>query len=310
MAQGVEGGSMKVAFNRRGFLQAAGLAAASSVVAEARTGAQTSGGMAHPQTRLLTGCCAYSYGNYLGAGKMTMEDFILRAVDLGVVGVDITAYWLKSKEANYLHNLRHIAQKHGILFSGAACGTAMCAPDAAKRSALVTEIKQWIDVADLLGASHLRVFGGELPHGATVAQGKDWVVEVMKPACDYAAGKGVTLGIESHHGITSMASDIIEILHRVDSPYAGCNLDITHFPIDPYAQIEALAPYATMTHIRDHFDKPKREPIDLDRVWQMFAKAGYQGFMAAEYEGEEDPLTGVPKLLAKIKSLCKKYSSV
>jgi hydroxypyruvate isomerase len=65
-----------------------------------------------------------------------------------------------------------------------------------------------------------------------------------------------------------------------------------------------------MTHIRDHFDKPKREPIDLERVWRMFAKAGYQGFMAAEYEGEEDPVTGVPKLLAKIKSLCKKYSSV
>ena len=33
--------------------------------------------------------------------------------------------------------------------------------------------------------------------------------------------------------------------------------------------------------------------------------------MAAEYEpGTEDPATGVPKLLAKIKTLCKKYSSV
>jgi L-ribulose-5-phosphate 3-epimerase len=116
--------------------------------------------------------------------------------------------------------------------------------------------------------------------------------------------------MESHHGITTMASDIIEILHRVNSPYAGCNLDITHFPKDPYAQIEALIPYATMTHIRDHFDKPKREPIDLERVWRMFAKAGYQGFMAAEYEGEEDPMTGVPKLLATIKMLCKKNSTV
>jgi sugar phosphate isomerase/epimerase len=241
---------------------------------------------------------------------MTMEDFILRAVDLEVVGVDMTAYWLKSKEPHYLLNLRHLARKHGILFSGAACGTAMCEPAAAKRAALVTEIKQWVDVADLLGTSHLRVFGGELPTGASVAQGKDWVVEVMRPASDYAAEKGVTLGIESHHGITTMASDIIEILHRVNSPYAGCNLDITHFSNDPYAQIEALIPYATMTHIRDHFDKPKQEPIDLERVWRMFAKAGYQGFMAAEYQGEEDPITGVPKLLATIKMLCKKNSTV
>jgi L-ribulose-5-phosphate 3-epimerase len=299
---------MKTVFDRRGFLQAAGFAAATSLVADVRAGARPAEETAQP--RLLTGCCAYSYGKYLEAGQMTMEDFILKAVELEVVGVDMTAYWLKSKEPAYLHNLRHLAFKHGILFSGAACGTEMCEPNASKRAALVTEIGQWVDVAELLGVSHLRVFGGQLPHGATMAQGKDWVVEVMKPACDYAARKGVTLGIESHHGITSMAADIIEILHRVDSPYARCNLDITHFPKDPYVQIEALIPYATMTHIRDHFDEPKPDPIDLERVWQMFAKGGYQGFMAAEYESKEDPAAGVPKLLAKIKVLCKKYSSV
>jgi hypothetical protein len=32
--------------------------------------------------------------------------------------------------------------------------------------------------------------------------------------------------------------------------------------------------------------------------------------MSAEYEGQEDPLTGVPKLVSKIKELCKKYSTV
>jgi sugar phosphate isomerase/epimerase len=299
---------MMTSLNRRTFLQAAGLAAASSLVAEVNSVAQPAEAAKRP--RLLTGCCAYSYGPLLEHGKMTMEDFILKAVELEVVGVDMTVYWMKSKDPAYLHGLRRLAQKHGLLFSGAACGTEMCEPNADKRAALVTEIGQWIDVADLLGASHLRLFGGELPKGATVAQGKGWVVEVLKPAADYAAKKGVTLGLESHHGITSMAADIIEIIQRVDSPYVGCNLDITHFPKDPYAQIEALIPYATMTHIRDHFDEPKPDPIDLDRVWQMFAKGGYQGFMAAEYESETDPGEGVNKLVAKIKTLCKKYSSV
>ena len=32
--------------------------------------------------------------------------------------------------------------------------------------------------------------------------------------------------------------------------------------------------------------------------------------MSAEYESDEDPMTGVPKLVDKIKKLCKKYSSV
>lgn len=300
---------MKIMFDRREFLQAAGVAAASPLVTRVAAGDQSVGAMAQ-RPRLLAGCCAYSYLKYLQAGSMTMEDFIARAVDLDVVGVDVTVYWLKSQEPAYLHSLRHLAFKHGITFSGAACGTKMCERDAGKRAAKIAEIQKWVDVAEMLGASHLRVFGGYVPPGATLAQGKDWVVEVMKPACDYAAKKGVTLGMESHNGITTMAADIIEILERVDSPYAGCNLDITHFPTDPYAQIEALVPYATMSHIRDHFDEPHPDPIDLDRVWQMFAKAGYQGFMAAEYESKEDPETGVPKLLAKIKTLCKKYSSV
>jgi hypothetical protein len=32
--------------------------------------------------------------------------------------------------------------------------------------------------------------------------------------------------------------------------------------------------------------------------------------MSAEYEGKEDAMTGVPKLIEKIKALCRKYSSV
>jgi sugar phosphate isomerase/epimerase len=294
---------------RRGFLKAAGLAAAGALLADDRASARPREGTANTRPRLLSGCCAYSYAKYLKAGKMTMEDFILKAVELEIDGVDITTYWLKSTEPAYLFGLRHLAFKHGVPFSGAAIGTDMCQPDPAARAEELEKIKKWVDATEVLGASHLRVFGGEVPSGATDAQGIEWVVETMKPACEYAAKKGVTLGIESHGGITSKASNILEILHRVDSPYAGCNLDISNFLEDPYSQVEALIPCATHTHIRDSYGEP-RKPLDLDRVWQMFAKAGYQGFMSAEYEGEEDPQTGVPKLVAKEKTLCKKYSSV
>ncbi len=75
-----------------------------------------------------------------------------------------------------------------------------------------------------------------------------------------------------------------------------------------YAQIEATLPYATHSHIRDVFENG--QAVDLDRVWPLFARANYKGFMSAEYEGEEDPSTGVPKLVEKIKTLCRKYSSV
>jgi sugar phosphate isomerase/epimerase len=240
---------------------------------------------------------------------MTMEDFILEAVELEIDGVDMTTYYLKSTEPSYLLGLRRLAFRNGVPFSGAAIGTNMCQPDPTKRAAEIDKIKKWLEATELLGASHLRVFGGEVPQGATDEHGIQWVVETMKPACDYAAAKGITLGIESHGGITSKAANIIEILRRVDSPYAGCNLDISNFQEDPYTQIEACVPYATHTHIRDFYGQARR-PLDLERVWNLFAQGGYKGFTSAEYEGEEDPKTGVPKLLAKIKALNKQYSTV
>jgi sugar phosphate isomerase/epimerase len=286
---------------------AASMAVAAAFPNLTKARAETQASSSRP--RLFSGCCAYSYAKDLEKGSMSMEDFILKAVEFGIDGVDITTYWLKSTEPAYLTSLRHLAFKNGVCFSGAGISTNMCQPDAAKRAAEIEKIKKWIDAAEWLGTSHLRVFGGNVPKSASIEQGVQWVVETMKPSCDYAAQKGITLGIEDHHGITAKASTVLEIVKRVDSPYAGINLDITNFSEDAYNQIEACVPYATHTHIRDVFSETK-EPVDLDRVWQMFAKAGYKGFMSAEYEGDEDPMTGVPKLLAKIKALCGKYSSV
>lgn len=240
-----------------------------------------------------------------------MQDFIREIVKMGSVGADMTVYWFKSTDPAYLNDLRHLAFKSGVPFSGAACGSSMVQATAAKRQEVLADIKKWVDVTDSLGASHLRVFGGKLPAGATVKQGTDWVVEVMKPAVEYSSRKGITLGIEDHGGVTQNADVCLEIMRRVDSPYAGINLDITHFIAtgseDPYSQIKACIPYATHTHIRDHFDDGT--PIDMDRVWRMFRDGGYKGYMSVEYEGNEDPMTGVPKLIDKIKALCAKYST-
>lgn len=292
---------------RRKFLQTAVVATAGSFCREvaAKSEPETA---SSTKPRLFVGCCAYSYAKYLEKGQMTMEEFIHKGVELGVHGVDITTYWLKSTEPSYLTSLRHLAFKNGMPFSGTAIGTNMCQADATKRAQELEKIKHWVDATEWLGASHLRVFGGELPASASIEQGIQWVVETMKPACDYAAKRGITLGIEDHGGITRKASTIIEILRRVDSPYAGMNLDISNFPENEYTQIEASIPYATHTHIRDLFSET-HEPIDLERVFQLFARGGYKGYMSAEYEGAEDPMTGVPKLIAKIRALCNKYSS-
>jgi len=307
---------MPKGIDRRDFLRAAGPAviAGPELARAARTWAPTA--RTAPGSietlRLLTGCCAYSYSKLLGAGKMTMEDVIRKAVELGIDGVDMTAYWFKSTDPAYLASLRHLAFKQGVCFSGAAIGASTVQAESGKRAQVLEEIKKWVDVTESLGAPHLRVFAGTLPAGATVEQAIEWTVDTLKKTCEYAGKKGITLGIEDHEGITQNADACLEIVNRVASPFFGINLDITNFipteKADAYAQIEATVPYATHSHIRDRFQNG--QAVDLDRVWQIFARSNYKGFMSAEYEGEEDPSTGVPKLVDKIKALSTKYSSV
>ncbi|MGA2170868.1 MAG: sugar phosphate isomerase/epimerase family protein [Terracidiphilus sp.] len=313
---------MRSMVNRRQFVKTVGLGALAgagmgAVGAQAVPAAQSDVKADKSKlARLFPGCCAYSYDKDLRHGPMTMEDFILKAVDLRLVGVDMTAYYLKSTDPEYLHGLRHLAYKHALAFSGVACGVSMVQADAAKRADSLNQIKKWVDVTDELGASHLRIFAGKLPDGASVKDAVDWVVESMKAACDYSGQKGITLGVEDHEGLTQSADLCLEIMQRVNSPYAGINLDITNFIATPtqdaYAQIAACIPYATNIHIRDHFYD--HTPVDMDRVWQIFAQAGHQGYVSAEYEasspGSLPPATGVPKLVDEIQALCKKYSSV
>ena len=107
---------------RKDFFRAAGpaLITAPEFARAARIWTPTPGTVAGP--RFLTGCCAYSYSKLLTVGKMTMEDVIRKAVELGIDGVDMTAYWFKSTDPAYLASLRHLAFKNGVCFSGAATG--------------------------------------------------------------------------------------------------------------------------------------------------------------------------------------------
>jgi sugar phosphate isomerase/epimerase len=311
---------MKNKIARRDFLKTAGagaLAGAGAVTGAplARAAAAETHSDSNKKPRLLSSCCAYSYRELLSTDKMTYEDLILKAVELGLGAVDMTVYYFKTIDPGHLDSLRNLAYKNAVAFSGAACNATMVKTDAAARADALVQIKKWVDVADRLGASHLRIFAGDLPTGVTTQQAIDWSVETMKAGCDYSGEKGIILGVEDHGNITSSANVCLEIMERVNSPYAGINLDITHFAAtaaqDAYAQIAACMPYATVSHIRDHWDDGK--PLDMERVWRIYADAGHKGYMAVEYspEGKGEPaITGAPKLIAKTIELCRKYSSV
>ena len=262
------------------------------------------------RTRLKTAICAYSFRKALGDGSLSYLDLVDMAVEHGIDGIDSTVYWFPKDRMNaFLAEFRRKAYLAAVELPSIAIRTDLCRPDAAGQDREVAWLRNWTDVSHRLGSSHIRVFGGKVPDGSTEDEASSWVAEILKRAADYAATRGVVLGLENHGGITSRAERIIQIVRAVDHPNVGINLDTGNFRTKPYEEIEMCLPYAVNSQFKVHVtnDAGEHVPSDWERIVKMFAASGYRGYMALEYEAAEDPFVAVPRHLARLRDLAARH---
>lgn len=246
--------------------------------------------------------CAYSFRNQLKAGSMSYADIIRMAADTGADGVDLTAYWLPDTTDETLFRLKRLALRSGIAIYNIGVRIRLAHPPPELQAAELELVRKWAEVAEKLGASGMRVFGGAVPKGATEQQAIDWAADTLHRAGEEAGKRGITLGVEDDGGITTNAAPTVEIVKKAASPWAGINLDIGNFPDDPYHQIEMCAPYAVTVHCKTEVHvKAQKQPADWPRVLDILAAAGYKGYLAIEYEEDKDAPTVVPQLVAKLR---------
>ena len=300
--------------DRRDFLIAtAATLAAAHPSAEHQAASTTPSPQPPAKARFRTGLVAYSYRQALQSKAMTYEDLINVAVDTGTDGIDMTVYWLPGTTDDVLLPLRRAAYRNRVEVYSIGTRVRLAQPTADLREKELVELRKWVDVAQKMGATHVRVFGGTKPADATLEQAVSMAVETLKRGAEYAGARGIILGVEDDGGITDYAKETIQIVTGADSPWAGMNLDIGNFrPPKVYEQVEMSIPHAVSTHIKTTVaqdDGKTRAPYDWDRVFAMFARHGYRGYMGLEYEAEEDPATAVPKYLKQLKDLAQKYSA-
>jgi L-ribulose-5-phosphate 3-epimerase len=259
--------------------------------------------------RLRPGVVAMSFRNRLETGQMTYEDAVREIADLGLEGMDMTGYWVPplldfkpgipsqqisemvrqtpaNPSAQWLASLRNAAYKNGVPVYSVGSPVKMAQPTPELRQKEIAFAKKWIDIADRLGAGHVRVFGGGIAKDATEAQAVDWAVEVFRPALDYAGNKGILLGLEDDDELTRTSEQIFTILKKVNHPFARINLDCGNFRKDGYKEVERCAPYAAATHIKTNMSTPegKREAADWVKLFGILANGGYRGYVSIEME--------------------------
>ena len=262
--------------------------------------------------RLRSAICCYSYRTDLAKKTMTYDDIVRTAVELGIDGLDLTVYWFPNTSDDFLLPLKRLAYRNGVEIYSISVATEMTQPTPELQAKELAKVKQWVDVAEKLGAGHIRVFGGRIPKGSTEDQAASAVVEVLKRASEYAGMKGIILGLENHGGITEKASTILDIVKRVDSPWVGVNLDTGNFNRNAYEQMEQCMPQAVNVQVKVDIrvgPEGTREPSDWDRIAGLLVKNGYRGYLALEYEAKEPAATAMPRLLTKLDAICRKYSA-
>ncbi|RLI11136.1 sugar phosphate isomerase/epimerase [Candidatus Bathyarchaeota archaeon] len=239
------------------------------------------------------GCAAYSYREYLKDGRMGYEDFIEEAHRIGLDGVELTLYWLPTKDTSYFKNIKRLALSRGLPISCAGISTNFCTPNIAERDKTINSVREGLEIARELGAPCLRVFGGYVPEGIKKDEAIEWTVKSLKSCTDYAEEYGVVIALENHGGITSEADDVIRIVESVDSPWLRVNLDLGNYKESLYDEIAKTVPYAV--HIHAKVSAAGNVKIDYQRVKGILESVRYNGFLSIEYEEEEDPKTAVPK---------------
>ena len=233
---------------------------------------------------------------------MDMYRFIDYCVDHAFDAAELTSYFFDpaTTDDQFL-DLKHYAFVRGVAISGTAIGNNFTIGAGPKLEEEVRKAMIWIDRASLLGAPHVRFFAGT---GRQLQQDPSRMKEAcgaIERCAEYAAKKGVMIGIENHGNLTS--DQMLEIMDRVKSPWVGINLDTGNFlSDDPYRDLERCAPFAVNVQVKVSMKKPDGEhyPADFKRLADILKRASYQGYVVLEYE-DMDPYGNIPTQLGELK---------
>lgn len=254
------------------------------------------------------GIDSYCYHRFFGevyprqsppARTMTLENFLDRAKELEVDGVSLESCFIPRFDDDYFGGIKDLLDRYGfdrVYAWGHPDGL-----EGGRNERAFDQMIASLEHAGNIGAGVMRVVGSSLrfrgePHEPQIERLSRMFTEAVKEA----ERRGIRLAVENHIDFT--ADEMLSLLVNVNSPYLGMNFDTGNFLRlldDPVRGMQKLARHVYATHIKDlkvqkgvpadewYFfsSAPVGEGVvDNQRLAQLLADAGYQGFLAVEID--------------------------
>lgn len=310
--------------NRRDFIRKSAIAAVGmGVVTSCDTSSKEKTTTEKKKTRCNPiGVSTYSFWQFNGPKENApIEDCIEKAAEMGFDGIEFLLVQMQSEENSYLQKLKRQAFHAGLDLMGFSTHQGFVYPEKEKRQAEVEKTIHQIELAYQLGIPTMRLNTGRwgtiasfddlmankgiepVLEGYTEEDGFKWVIDAIEQCIPTAEKCGVTIGLENHWGLGRTAEGVLHIVNAIDSPWLRVTADTGNFLERQYEQLEMLAPMTSLIQAKTYFGGGKWYTLDIDyhRVAEIFRKVNYRGYISIEFEGNEDPMTAVPKSLEMIR---------
>ena len=193
--------------------------------------------------------------------------------------------------------------------------------DDKERNEAIENHKVWIEAANKMGCSAVRInLHGEKEETAWIKNS----IESLNVLSGFAEPLNINVIVENHGGKSSNASLLMKVINQVSYSNCGTLPDFGNFcmsedwgslkdnkcnnPYDPYLGVSEMLPRAFGLSAKSYeFDENGNETIlDYYKLLSIVKKAGYNGFIGVEYEGnklsEKEGIIATKKLLEKAAS--------
>lgn len=295
--------------NRRNFAKICAVAGAGSIFADARS-IPTVREKNPEKQRLRLALNAYSFDKPLRAGTMSIDNLLEFCSAAGLDAVDLTGYYFTGYPAvpsdDVIYKTKRNAYRLGVAICGTGVRNDFTWADAEKRKSEKQLVKDWVIVAEKLGAPQLRIFTGTLSkENFGWDERAKWIAEDIRECAEFGKDHGVMMAVQNHNDFLKTSADVEKMMSMTESEWTGLMLDIGsyHTP-DPYKDIEANIKHAISWQFKEKvFVNDAQVDTNYDRLFDIILKSGYTGYLPLETLGEGDPVTKVRTLLEKIKNV-------
>lgn len=255
----------------------------------------------------------FSFASEFFSGKHNTLEFPARAKEqFGINAVEYVSMFFadKAKDASFFKELKMRTEDLGVVNHLIMVDDENIADlDKDKRKHAVESHYKWVDAANILGCSSIRVNLGSLQQEGTAEEVAAAALEGYSSLLDYGEQNNMNIIVENHVGHSCNGKWLAGIMKEVNHKRAGVLPDFGNFCLkrtkpetmdlagymntkcletyDMYLGVQELMPYAKGVSAKTHkFDADGKETeIDFSIMFEIIKNSNFSGYIGVEYEG-------------------------